>query len=56
MIGQKNLVIIARRSCKRVDLKAEFYFTPLRIRYECWQKLTSFQGKRPGEETALSNN
>ena len=56
MIGQKNLVIITRKSCERVDLKARFYFTPLRIRHECWQQLTSFQGKIPGEEAALPNN
>lgn len=56
VIGQKNLVIIAGSSCERVDLKAGFYFTPLRIRYECWQKLTSFQGKSPGEKAALPNN
>ena len=53
MIGQKNLVIITRRSCEPVDLKAGFQLTLLRIRYECWQKLTSFQGKSPGEEAAL---
>lgn len=54
VIGQKNLVIITRRSWERVDLKAGFYFTLLRIRHECWQQLTSFQGKSPGEEAALN--
>ena len=56
MIGQKNVVIITRRSCERVDLKAGFQLTLLRIRHECWQQLTSFQGKSPGEEAALPNN
>ena len=56
MIGQKDVVIITRRSCERVDLKAGFQLTLLRIRHECWQQLTSFQGKSPGEEAALPNH
>ena len=43
MIDQKNLVIIKRRSCERVDHKAGLHFTLLRIKHECWQQLKSWK-------------